>query len=201
MTRRATRVDVIGRPFGDRRRRSDNRRRFDGANRLRRGAREAAALNPRLGGLSPAWRASAAWPPPAAPRASPPRSGSAECARSDAPAAAAVSATGRGGGSGSRAAPFGCGLCSSSAQEGAGSPGGRRCRRTSTTNERDGRFIARGPLRALRDCRGAPDANRGRAPGRGPMLKPAQTKIASRVKAGNASANRNLTLSGSFAND
>ena len=162
---------------------------------------EGAPRGLRLAAL-PAWRASAAWPPSASRRASPPRSGSAGCVRSDAPARRPRSRRpAEAGGSASRAAPFDCGFCSSSVQEGAGSPGGRRCRRTSTTNERDGRFIALRPLRALRNCRGAPDANRGQAPGRGAMLRPSDAKNASRVNGGSAAANRKLTLSGSFAND
>ena len=172
MTRRATRIRGLGGSFGDRRRRDDHRRLGD-ANRLRRGDAGGGAGSVawrvwrlgRLGrrrrrggrrGLDQARQDASGRPRR---RASRPRR----------PAEA--------GGSASRAAPFDCGFCSSSAQEGAGSPGGRRCRRTSTTNERDGRFIALRPLRALRNCRGAPDANRGRAPGRGAMLRPTARKM------------------------
>ena len=155
MTRRAILVHGLGRPFGDRRRRGDRQRRLGDANRLRRGRVGAAALRPRfgwlcrLGGLRRLGRRRR-------------RGGRRRLdqARQDASGrragAAAVSTTGRGGGSALRAAPFVCGFCSSSTQEAGGSPGGRRCRRTSTTNEREGRFIALRPLRALRNCRARP---------------------------------------------
>ena len=57
MTRRATRIRVFGRRFGDRRRRGDRGRRLGDANRLRRGARGGAGAEPA------AWRAPAASPP------------------------------------------------------------------------------------------------------------------------------------------
>ena len=149
MTRRATLIHGFGRRFGDRLRRGDYGRRLGGTNRLRRGGAgrrrcarglagfggfaafgvAAGAASIRLGRIRPVGRAGAA--------------------------AAAVATAGRGGGSTSRAAPFATDFCASSVQDGAGSPGGRRCRRTSTTKERGGRFMATTTSKDLPLGRGA----------------------------------------------
>ena len=181
MTRRAARIHGLGRRFGDRRRRDDHRRRLGDANRLQARGRAGARRWPRglagFGGL-------AALPLGVGGR------NRLDQARQDAPGRARRRGRGRrrpaeGAARRSRAAPFAADFCGSSAQEGAGSPGGRRCRRTSTTNERGGRFMAATTSADFADRPGhARRESRPDSPGRGPHAEDRGAKNASRVNGG-----------------
>ena len=197
MTRRAVRICGLGRRFGDRRRRGDHGRRLGDANRLRRGGAG-------RGGAEPAaWRAPAAWPPAAAVGVA---AGAASIRLGrmrpvGRAGAGAVSAAGRGGGSASRAAPFACGFLRLF-----GPGGGRFARRTSLPTDFDDEGTGRtlhgdDDLCGLAAWRGRPTRIAAGRPAASPHADDRGAKNASRVNGGSASANRNLTLSGSFAND